>query len=298
LTAQVNQFNKTRIAPTPSGFLHLGNILSFAITAALARKTGAKILLRIDDLDRARVNQQYVQDIFDTLNFLEIPWDEGPGNAVEFEESYSQLHRMALYNNALKQLAANKQVYACSCSRQQITNSGGDISSSCECLNKHIPLETENVNWRLITRNNQEINVKNYDGKIIQAHLPAEMHNFIVKKKDGFPAYQLTSVIDDLFYGVDLIIRGDDLWPSTLAQQELAIALNEDKFGTIAFYHHPLLMEEGKKFSKSAGATSVRFLRGNGKTPQDIYTLIAGMLGFTQSVGNWELLADAICIGF
>ena len=66
-------FKRTRIAPTPSGFLHLGNILSFAITADLARKSGAKTLLRIDDLDRDRVNPLYVQDIFDTLNFLEIP---------------------------------------------------------------------------------------------------------------------------------------------------------------------------------------------------------------------------------
>src|SRR5579872_3698555 len=74
MTGQVPHFSKTRLAPTPSGFLHLGNVLSFAITAAIAAKTGAKILLRIDDLDRDRVNRDYVQDIFDTLNFLEIPW--------------------------------------------------------------------------------------------------------------------------------------------------------------------------------------------------------------------------------
>src|SRR4051794_39214952 len=94
---------KTRFAPTPSGFLHLGNILSFAITAALAAQAKAKILLRIDDFDMQRTNKLYVQDIFDTLNFLEIPWDEGPRNMAEYEEEYSQLHRMDIYRRALQQ---------------------------------------------------------------------------------------------------------------------------------------------------------------------------------------------------
>ena len=71
-------FKKTRIAPTPSGYLHLGNVLSFALTAGLARQTGAGILLRIDDLDKGRVSKDYIDDIFDTLHFLRIPWNEGP----------------------------------------------------------------------------------------------------------------------------------------------------------------------------------------------------------------------------
>src|SRR6185312_6440352 len=97
-------FKKTRIAPTPSGFLHLGNAYSFALTAALAGKYGARILLRIDDLDRERVQKQYVQDIFDTLNFLEIPWHEGPRNMDEYEKQYSQIHRLDLYRQTLDML--------------------------------------------------------------------------------------------------------------------------------------------------------------------------------------------------
>src|ERR1700761_4059345 len=100
-------FKKTRIAPTPSGFLHLGNILSFAITAALAAQSNAKILLRIDDFDRERTNKLYIQDIFDTLNFLEIPYHEGPRNMHEYETEYSQIHRMPLYTAALQQLRNN-----------------------------------------------------------------------------------------------------------------------------------------------------------------------------------------------
>lgn len=286
---QPKSFSKTRIAPTPSGFLHLGNVLSFVITSALARKSRAKILLRIDDLDQARVNKQYVQDIFDTLNFLEIPWDEGPRNAKDFEGNYSQRNRMAAYQEALKQLSDEGLVYACGCSRSQLGAGDG-----CSCFNKKIPLTAQNMSWRFLTENNAELQVKTYNGVIIKATLPQEMHNFVVKKKDGFPAYQLTSIIDDLFYGVDFIVRGEDLRPSTLAQHELAASLDKKAFSTIIFYHHPLLMDAGEKLSKSAGATSIRYLRESGKKPADIFMLIAAMLGINEPVTNWEQLAASI----
>ena len=99
--AKMPTFQKTRIAPTPSGYLHLGNVLSFALTAALARRAGAAILLRIDDLDRERVSRDYVEDIFETLRFLGIPWDEGPRDFSEYERVWSQLHRLRLYREAL-----------------------------------------------------------------------------------------------------------------------------------------------------------------------------------------------------
>ena len=284
-----NYFNKTRIAPTPSGFPHVGNALSFSITAALARKAGAKILLRIDDIDQARANTQYVQDIFDTLNFLEIPWDEGPRNIKEFEESYSQLHRLSLYDEAFERLRNSGAVYACTCSRSQLNN------SVCNCKSNTTPGDADNVSWRLDTSGNRPLTIKIYNSEMITATLPASMDNFVVKRRDGLPAYQLTSVIDDLFYGVDLVIRGEDLWPSTFAQHQLALQLNESKFADIAFYHHPLLMEApGKKLSKSAGSASIKYLRGQGKKPDDVFTLIGGMIGIDEPVKNWEQLAERI----
>ncbi|MET3501785.1 glutamyl-tRNA synthetase [Mucilaginibacter rubeus] len=290
MTSAPIHFNKTRIAPTPSGFLHVGNVLSFSITATLARKHGAKVLLRIDDLDRARVNREYLTDIFDTLRFLEIPWDEGPQDADDFEARFSQIHRMHLYNEALEQLAAGGFVFACTCSRKQMSEIG-----SCTCSDKQIPLNTLGASWRLRTDNVATLLVKSYTGKIIQTQLLAEMENFVVKKKDGFPAYQLTSVIDDLFYGIDLIVRGEDLWASTLAQIQLAAVLDKQDFNDIVFYHHPLLLEkDGKKLSKSAGSTSIRYLRQEGKSAEDVFMLISDLCSLPEKAGNWQELGASI----
>jgi glutamyl/glutaminyl-tRNA synthetase len=286
----IPNYKKTRIAPTPSGFLHLGNVVSFSITAALAKKHGTKILLRIDDLDQARANDQYLQDIFDTLNFMEIPWDEGPRDMNEFKNTYSQVHRMALYNDKLDDLRARGRIFACTCSRQQLRD-----NIPCTCRDKNIPLDEKDESWRLITNDQAELRIKDYSGQTISTSLPDDMHNFIVRRKDSLPSYQLASVVDDLYYGVDLIIRGQDLWSSTLAQHELAIALNKSDFNDITFYHHPLLMEpDGQKLSKSDGATSVKYLREQGKSQTDIYTAIAVMLGINKTVTTWEQLAETM----
>ena len=117
------------------------------------------------------------------------------------------------------------------------------------------------------------------------------MNDFIVRKKDGFPAYQLISILDDSFYGIDLIVRGDDLWPSTLAQIYLSSFIPDNTFPATTFYHHPLLTDtEGHKLSKSEGATSVHHLRQQHKTPADIYTLIAGILNINAAPKSWEEL--------
>ncbi|MES2425645.1 MAG: glutamate--tRNA ligase family protein [Bacteroidota bacterium] len=277
------RFTKTRIAPTPSGYLHLGNALSFALTAALARKTGAKILLRIDDLDQARVNMDYVQDIFDTLNFLNIPWDEGPRNLEEYKNGWSQMQQMELYKAALQQLAEQREVFACQCSRSQLQ---GNIYPGT-CRNQSISFDTSETAWRLYT-DDRPLTIKTTNG-VLQTHLPDTMKDFIVKKKDDYPAYQLASLIDDLHYGVDLVVRGEDLYPSTIAQHYLADVLGFANFKDITFYHHSLLMADNtQKLSKTAGATSIKYLREIGKTAKDIYGKIGSMIKTSIELQQFE----------
>ena len=260
----MERFNRTRIAPTPSGYLHLGNVLSFALTAGLARRSGALILLRIDDLDRERVSGEYVEDIFETLNFLGIPWDEGPRNAGEYERVWSQVHRLGMYREALERLRERRKVFACDCSRSQLLRESPEGVYPGTCREKGMSLDMEGCNWRVRTA----VAAASAAASAGEGVLPAEMTDFVVRKKDGYPAYQLTSVIDDLYFGVDLVVRGDDLRASTAAQQWLAGELGFDEFRRIRIYHHRLLMTSGdEKMSKSAGATSVRYLRRQGVKP-------------------------------
>lgn len=285
------QFTKTRIAPTPSGYLHLGNMLSFAITAAWAERTGASILLRIDDLDHDRTTPAYLQDIFDTLHFMEIPWHEGPRNVQEFEAEWSQVHRMRLYRNALDELKAKGLLFACSCSRS-LLGQYGNTGYPGICAQKQLPLEKEEVSWRLNTGNEHALMIDHITGNKITTVLPEPMRDFIVRKKDGYPAYQLTSLIDDLHFGVDLIVRGEDLLHSTLAQHYLAASLQQSAFREARFLHHALMMNaDGQKLSKSAGDTSILYLRKKGYTSGDVYTMIARKMGIKETVHNWQSLA-------
>jgi glutamyl/glutaminyl-tRNA synthetase len=285
----MSAYRKTRIAPTPSGYLHLGNVLSFAITAAIAQQTGAKILLRIDDLDRERIRKEYVQDIFDTLQFLEIPWHEGPKDYTAYEHEYSQVHRLPLYQAALQQLRDNGQVFACNCSRTQILHAPEGVYHG-PCRHEQIPLDAAEVSWRLYTTADAALEVHTQEG-VIPATLPHLMQDLVVRKKDGYPAYQLASLIDDIHFNVDLIVRGADLWNSTLAQLHLADVLEQHAFKATVFHHHALLLNrDGLKLSKSAGATAVSTLRKEGKTRADIYARIGEWLGLTGPVRSLDEL--------
>lgn len=291
MTSAANTYQLTRIAPTPSGYLHVGNVLSFVITAALAEKHGAEILLRIDDLDQQRVNSDYVQDIFDTLDFLGIHYHKGPRNLQDYQNNWSQLHRMESYAQALTQLAEQGIVFACTCSRSQIRQTGAGEAYPGTCIEKAVPLNTANASWRLKTERSA-VDIHLLDQGIIHAQLPDDVQQFVVRKKDGFPAYQLASVIDDGHLGVDLVVRGQDLWSSTIAQVYLAKQLHADSFLSSTFYHHQLITNAtGIKLSKSAGDTAVQSMRKQDKTAADIYTVIANLLGHNRRVENWQQLA-------
>jgi glutamyl-tRNA synthetase len=268
---------KTRFAPTPSGFLHLGNLASMLLTSAMAKKMNAGILLRIDDLDRERVRDEYIQDIFETLHYFGLKWDEGPNDAAEFMETYSQLHRKKSYDAALQFLADQDAVYACNCSRTQLASN----LHQCPCVEKRLPLNANGVAWRLRQRVDKSIVVLNYHHQQEIFSFPEQMQHLMVRKKDGNASYQLASVVDDIQFGVNMIVRGKDLLDSTIAQAHLSTLLPENSFHNALFLHHPLLLEnDGNKMSKSNGAQSLHQLRKN-KTADEILRLLAGKVGMS-----------------
>ena len=282
------KFTKTRIAPTPSGFLHLGNAMSFLITVSLAKHYGAKTLLRIDDIDKERVKKKYVEDIFKTLSFLGIPWDEGPRNYQEYKAKYSQVHRMAHYRKAMEQLKNSKKLFACDCSRRKISlnNPGGGYPGTCE--RRKLSFEDKEANWRLLT-SQKPIQLNDISRPDFAMPLPPLLRDFVVRRKDGLPSYQLTSVVDDMLDKVDFIVRGKDLIGSTAAQLFLSEKLRENPLKTAAFFHHRLMPDaQNRKMSKSSGATSVQHLVKSGADKAQVYQIIAEFLGLDEPVSDFD----------
>ena len=288
-------FRRTRIAPTPSGYLHPGNILSFVVTAGLARRHGAEILLRIDDLDQPRVRREYVEDIFETLRFLSIPWDLGPRDTDDLLRGHSQLKRMDVYRDALAYLKEQDAVFACACSRSQLAaiSPGEGYPGTCQHL--RLSLDVSGYAWRLKTPSDKMIRMQDLRDGVQTFTLPASMKCVQVRRKDGYPAYQLASVMDDIRFGVDLVVRGADLHDSTLAQLCLSAMLPDNHFADTVFLHHQLLTGlSGEKLSKSAGAGSVGLLRRQGHDARDIFSMIAGSVGSTERPDNWEALFELL----
>ena len=283
------KFAQTRIAPTPSGYLHLGNAYSFLLTKALAKKHGAKILLRIDDLDRDRYRPEYVEDIFATLDFLEIKIDQGPKNSKEMESTWSQVHRLPIYTESLAQLEQSKLTFSCTCTRSQILQIDPRGIYLGQCLDRRMPLNKHESAWRINTLDADFLDYIAYPATPKSALIPEEASCYVVRKKDLLPAYQLSSLLDDLHFGVDLIVRGQDLFPSTLAQLDLARILGKEEFAKTTFYHHALLKgPDQSKLSKSAGAYSIRQLRQDGKTLADLFQLLGQSLGLNHELRSFE----------
>jgi glutamyl/glutaminyl-tRNA synthetase len=261
-----------RLAPTPSGYLHTGNALNFLLNWTAARASGASLLLRIDDLDADRKRPEYVQDIFSSLEWLGINWDEGPRSVADFEQQWSQHLRLSTYETLLGRLRQTGLLFACRKSRSDLAPFEGFYPP--EFRNQSLTLDDPDVAWR----------IKTPEG--------FPMPDFVVRRRDGLPAYQIASLADDLHFNTTHIIRGIDLEPSTLAQRFLAECLEEEPFMTIRFLHHPLLTDSaGSKLSKSAGAAALSALRQGGAV--DVFGQVAAALGWPVAAVASDLLRVA-----
>lgn len=239
-------FMITRIAPTPSGFLHPGNIFNFLLNWHWARQHGGKVLLRIDDADVERKRPEYVDDIFRVLEWLDMDWDIGPTGPDDLDQNWSQQHRRSLYDDSLLELRNKSLVYACSCTRTQLA------SEPCHCQDKKLDLDTAGLAWRIPTRGEIILFTDRVIGDV-KHYLPLQ-HSFVVRRKDGIAAYHLASLADDRHFGVTHIARGEDLLPSTAMQLHIDDLLDQQYLRRCGFWHHPLILgDQGNKLSKSAG---------------------------------------------
>lgn len=265
---------KVRIAPTPSGFIHAGNAVNFILNAALAKsQPDGRILLRIDDIDADRKRPEYVEDIFRVLDWLGIEWDEGPQSPDDFEQHWSQHRRIGLYEDFLQKLVAQGLVFPCQKSRKELAAQGPIYPETWK--HQPITLRDSDTAWR--------------------ANTPPELplSCFVVRRRDGLPAYQVASICDDVHFGITDMYRGDDLRASSAAQRWLAEAAGEPGFARVNIYHHPLLTgDDGSKLSKSAGAGSVRDLGADGAAKSTLLQISAKWLGLPHE--NIQNLPDLV----
>lgn len=247
----------TRYAPTPSGYLHIGNVYSFLLTWLLARKNAGQILLRIDDLDRERVRAEYIENIFRVLEWLGLDWDLGPKSADEFQRQFSQEHRIGLYRQMLENLQAQRLVFACACSRKLLKDKGTGSVYPGTCKKRNINLAAKNVGWRLNTDEPLRLKYQEFGQGTVETILPASQQYFVVKRRDDLPAYHLASLADDLHFGINFIVRGHDLYDATLVQLYLGEKLEAQAFLRSTCFHHPLILDHNVKLSKSQKASPV-----------------------------------------
>ena len=226
----------TRIAPTPSGYLHLGNAVNAQLVAWLATAHAGTVALRIDDMDAPRYRSEYVRDIFRTLEWLGIEWQLGPADEADFEAHHS-LRRRTDYYRAELSAAADRGLglYACRCSRSQLTRppTGGCPGGCRDAGHEYSAGETS-----------------------IRAQVPddvcPEIGDVVLWRRDDLPAYHLASVIEDRDLGVTHVVRGEDLRASTQVQLFLAPYLAAASFSAARIVHHALITDpRGAKLSKS-----------------------------------------------
>jgi len=278
----------TRFAPSPTGYLHVGGARTALYSWAMARRYGGRFLLRIEDTDQARYDAAAMRDIIESLRWLGIQWQRGPQDAQELARSHSQLLRLDDYREQAARLLEQGGAFGCRCSRKAIAQGSADggYPGTCRALGLPWPAPDTSLRWRTPEGSRASPRELGQAGAASWP-LPASARDIVLWRRDGLPAYHWVSVLDDLREGVRLVVRGQDLWDSTLAQWALSMSLGQSDFHKIVFLHHPLLLDaEGSKLSKSAGSISLKHGRESGLRPGELKDAFALAMGFE----SWEML--------
>lgn len=275
-----------RFAPTPSGFLHLGNVFCSLLAWLYAKSSGGRIILRVEDLDPQRCSRQKADQLARDLEWLGLEWDEG-AYVSENSESYFQSKRSDIYAEYFVQLQEQEFVYPCFCSRSELHAaeaphlSDGRIIYAGTC--RHLTAEQREAKaqrrapaYRLRVEDKP---ISFLDGHYGQQsyNLAEESGDFIVRRSDGVFAYQLAVTIDDALMGITQVVRGCDLLSSTPMQLYIYRLLG---FTPPAFCHIPLLVDaSGRRLSKRDGDLEIAALRKLYGSPEPIIGLLAFFAG-------------------
>jgi glutamyl-Q tRNA(Asp) synthetase len=281
LAARLPQRPRTRFAPSPTGFLHLGHVVNAVYVWGLAHALGGSVVLRIEDHDRQRAQPAFERAILEDLAWLGLAPDapaDGRGSPAPCRQS----DREPVYTAALARLEAQHLVYACRCSRRQIEAAGssacGELQYPGTCREAALPW-TPGVGLRVRFDEGTE----RFEDALVgeQLQVPAaQCGDLLVRDRVGQWTYQFAVTVDDVDQDIHLVIRGHDLLASTGRQLQLARRLG--RTAPVVFLHHPLVLApSGTKLSKSNRDAGIRELRAAGHAPADVLGLAAAAVGLT-----------------
>jgi glutamyl-tRNA synthetase len=266
-----------RLAPSPTGALHLGHARTFLLAWWHVRSRGGRIVLRLEDLDRTRVRPEASAACLRDLEWLGLDWDGEP--CVQSRDT-------SAYEAALARLAAAGATYACACSRQDILRAlsaphagEGELRYPGTCRARGWTAETSGGRALAVRLRVPAGGVELEDGIAgpFRCDVQDEVGDFLLASRDGFFAYQLAVVIDDARAGVTEVLRGDDLLPSAARQWHLQRALG---LAHPRWFHAPLVVDEhGRRLAKRAGALSLAALREAGVDPRALVAWVARSAG-------------------
>jgi glutamyl-tRNA synthetase len=277
LGASNSRTYRGRLAPSPTGLLHLGHARTFWIAAQRAAERGGQLVLRNEDLDAQRCRAEFTRAMLEDLRWLGIEWTEGPDCSGPFAP-YAQSERRAWYLGAWKSLRDRGMIYPCTCSRKDVAEAAAApndtddepvYSGRCRSRTDAAQFaEPKGVNWRLRVPDSEEICFMDLHFGPQRIIAGQDFGDFLVWRRDDVPAYQLAVVVDDAAMRITEVVRGADLLKSTARQILLFRAL---ELPVPDYYHCDLVRgEAGVRLAKRHDALSIRKLRDSGWTPEQV----------------------------
>jgi glutamyl-tRNA synthetase len=279
---------RCRIAPAPTGYMHVGNARTALYNWLFARHHGGSFILRIEDTDRKRSTEEAIGIVTDSLGWLEIPWDEGPEVGGDYGP-YRQTERLPLYEEATDRFMSQGRAYFCYCTPEELEDRrraarkrGETPGYDGRCRNltaaERRGFEAEG-RPRAVRFAMPGTDITVHDLIRGEAHFPAnDLRDFVIIRSDGTPTYLLAAAVDDVLMKMTHVIRGEDLLPSTPRQLEIIRAMGAEP---PAYAHLPLIVGPDRQpLSKRHGSVAVEWFREQGFLPYALVNYIA-LLGWS-----------------
>ena len=275
---------KTRFAPSPTGYLHIGGVRTALFCWLYARRHGGQFLLRIEDTDRERSTRESIDAILDGMRWVGLDWDEGP---------IYQTDRFARYAELLQQMLSDDLAYHCYCSPQELETMRAEQQARGEkprydgrCRARTEPREGVRPVVRFKTPASGEVVIEDLvRGRVTYSN--ADLDDLVIMRSNGTPTYHFGVVVDDADMGITHVIRGDDHLNNTPRQINIIEALG---FARPQYAHLPMILgEDGSRLSKRHGAVSVLEYRDQGYLPDALLNYLV-RLGWSH--GDQEVFSQ------